>query len=126
MEGRTMTLEELVKYANDAKNEHEKREIEKNIPKSNAIRKIIEKAIDALKDNDGAGVAIKKVGEATFLIDRVEYYFSENDIPTTGIELEDIKEVIDQIPALKASYIARQNEPLMVWFSKTVANSSEQ
>lgn len=116
-------LEELINYANKAKRGHKKRKIEKNISINTAMRWIIERTIDALAENDSKIVMIEKKQTASFLIDGIQYSFCERYIPTTGLELKDIENVIDNIPTLKAKYCPEVIEAVMVWFSDETADT---
>lgn len=113
-----ITLEELCQYAQEAKEKTEKERLSLKAQKEQDCYKIIRKIIDRLIAKKGDAVTVKKRGTNWFAINEEEY---EVLIP---ISLDDIKEIIDTIPALEARWTDLDNEPitvLEVTFSETKA-----
>ncbi len=119
MNEKTMTLEELIQYAQEAKEQTEKERLAQEAKKNEACIKIIKKIIDRLKEKKGEAVIVKNSGTHWFKIDDEEY-----EVEKVAITLDDIKEVIDKIPALEATWTNLSDEPitvLEVTFSETKA-----
>ena len=110
-----MTFEELVDYAQEAKEQKEKERLAAK--KNEACIDIIKKIIDRLKAKKGETAKVKQFGTNWIIIDNVE------DEVEVVITLDDIKEVIDKIPALEArlTELCRGITVLEVTFSETKA-----
>lgn len=98
----TMTLEELVKYAQEAKEQTEK-EVEEERQnqiaiKNTAYHNIIKNIIDKLKEKKGKAVSVEISAADAVSISGEEY-----TLPIIGINLEEIEAKIKLIPALKAT-----------------------
>ena len=62
MNEKTMTLEELIQYAQEAKEQTEKERLAQEAKKNEACIKIIKKIIDRLKEKKGEAVIVKNSG----------------------------------------------------------------
>ena len=116
MNEKTMTLEELCQYAQEGKEKTEKERLSKKAQRKQACYEIIEKIIDRLVADKGDAVKVWEIGKLCFNINVVSYEV------TVAITLDDIKAVIDLIPALEAEIVSVEGtykRSLKVWFSET-------
>lgn len=104
----TMTLEELCQYAQEAKDEIERERLDRETKQNEAYSNIIKKIVDKLKTFKGEKVKVIAVGASEFTMNYEKY---EVEVEIT---LNDIKTVIDLIPALEANFVDLDNEPITV------------
>lgn len=116
-----LTLEELVNYAQEAKEQTEKERLAQGVKKNEACIDIIKKIVDKLKSKGGQEVIVRATGAQSFNLDKDDWELPVWEVPVV-ITLDDIKAVIDRIPALEANFVDLDNEPitvLEVTFSET-------
>lgn len=120
MNEKTMTLEELIQYAQEAKEETEKERLSIRDVKDQKRYEIIEKIIDMLRAKKGDSVTVKNRGTHWFAIDDAEY-----EVKKVVITLDEIYDIIRSIPALKP-IMTYGGATLKVWFSETDATDADE
>lgn len=111
MKADVITFEKLCNYAQNAKNETANNE-------EQVCFKIIKSIIDELRIK--REVIVRQVKEYSVMLNKTSFDISVDNL--VEITLEDIKTIIDKIPALEAEFIKLDDEStrgLKVMFSKT-------
>lgn len=111
MKADVITFEKLCDYAQNAKNETANNE-------EQVCFKIIKSIIDELRIK--REVIVRQVKEYSVMLNKTSFDISVDNL--VEITLEDIKTIIDKIPALEAEFIKLDDEStrgLKVMFSKT-------
>lgn len=120
-----MTFQELIDYADESKANHEKQRLEQDTERNKICWMLVKSIIDKLNYPYVEFVPVEIIDDYTFCIGGFNY-----NISVRGVGLEDIKEVIDAIPALEAKFNHKAGNSsiiiLEVEFSKPKANKSKQ
>lgn len=115
-----MRLEELANYAQEAKDQVEKRRLEQAVKKQQELYRFIKKIIDMLKEKEEKTVRVRKTGTNWFEVDD-----SEIEVATVEISINNVENVINCIPALESYEIEAENDIVLeVKFSETKANNT--
>lgn len=111
MKADVITFEKLCNYAQNAKNETANNE-------EQVCFKIIKSIIDELRTK--REVIVRQVNEYSLMLNKTSFDINVDNL--VEITLENIKTIIDKIPALEAEFIKLDDEStrgLKVMFSKT-------
>ena len=118
MKADVITFEELCNYAQDAKNETANK-------KEHVCFKIIKSIVDELRTK--REVIVRQVDKYSVMLNGTSFNVDIDNL--VEITLDDIKTIIDKIPALEAEFIQLDGEStrgLKVMFSKTESTDANE